>query len=61
MTKILLRSRRDILEAAAAVGTLAAATPLQRALAATVFTPRQTMGPFYPITRPLDSDSDLTA
>ena len=25
-----------------------------------MFTPTQTMGPFYPITRPLDSDADLT-
>ncbi len=60
MKKNLFTSRRDILEAAFAVGSLAAATPFQRALSATVFTPRQTMGPFYPISRPLDSDGDLT-
>lgn len=54
-------SRREVLGAAVAVGGLAAATPLQRALAAAAtFTPMQTMGPFYPITRPLDTDADLT-
>lgn len=52
-------SRREVLGAAVAMGGLAAATPLQRALAATL-TPMQTMGPFYPITRPLDTDADLT-
>ena len=41
-------------------GSLAATSLLQRALAAAAITPKQTMGPFYPITRPLDSDSDLT-
>lgn len=54
-------SRREVLGAAVAVGGLAAATPLQRALAAeATFTPMQTIGPFYPITRPLDTDADLT-
>lgn len=54
-------SRREVLGAVVAVGGLAAATPLQRALAASAtLTPRQTMGPFYPITRPLDIDADLT-
>jgi len=53
-------SRREVLGAAVAVGGLAA-SPFQRALAATAtFTPMQTMGPFYPITRPLDTDADLT-
>lgn len=60
MKRVLLKSRRDILGAAFAVGGLAATSPLQRAFAAAVLTPMQTMGPFYPITRPLDSDSDLT-
>ena len=55
-----LTSRREILGAAVAAGSLAATAPLQRALAAAAITPTQTMGPFYPITRPLDSDSDLT-
>jgi protocatechuate 3,4-dioxygenase beta subunit len=55
-------SRRKILGAAVAVGGLVAISPLQRALAAVAtFTPMQTMGPFYPISRPLDSDADLTA
>jgi protocatechuate 3,4-dioxygenase, beta subunit len=58
---IALTTRRDILGAAVAVGGLAATSPLQRALAAVAtITPRQTQGPFYPITRPLDSDADLT-
>jgi protocatechuate 3,4-dioxygenase beta subunit len=59
--RVKFASRREVLGAAVAVGGLAAATPLQRALAATAtFTPMQTMGPFYPITRPLDTDADLT-
>jgi len=59
--RIGLTSRREILGAAVAVGGLAAASPLQRALAAAAtLTPMQTMGPFYPITRPLDTDADLT-
>lgn len=54
-------SRREVLGAAVAVGSLVAATPLQRALAAAAtVTPTQTMGPFYPVTRPLDTDADLT-
>ncbi len=60
MKKDLLASRRDILGATVAVGGFAAASPWQRALAAAVITPTQTTGPFYPVTRPLDSDSDLT-
>ena len=55
-----LTSRREILGAAVAAGSLAAMALLQRALAATAITPTQTKGPFYPITRPLDIDSDLT-
>ncbi len=56
----LTTSRREILGAAIAVGGLAAATPLQKVLAAATLTPKQTEGPFYPLTRPLDSDADLT-
>jgi len=54
-------SRRDLLGAAAAAGGLAclgAAGPL---LAQKLRrTPTQIVGPFYPITKPLDQDADLT-
>jgi len=54
-----LTSRRTLL--GVAIGGLAVVTPLQRVLAAAAsFTPMQTKGPFYPITRPLDTDADLT-
>ncbi|MGQ0383704.1 MAG: dioxygenase family protein [Gammaproteobacteria bacterium] len=53
-------SRRRILRSAAGIGGLAALGPINRAWAGLVETPMQTMGPFYPITRPLDSDADLT-
>ncbi|MGQ0429007.1 MAG: dioxygenase family protein [Gammaproteobacteria bacterium] len=53
-------SRREILLSAASLGGLAALATLHRAWADLPPTPMQTMGPFYPITRPLDSDSDLT-
>lgn len=54
-------SRRRVLGATLAVAGLAAARPLQSALAeALVPTPRQGMGPFYPEAKPLDQDNDLT-
>jgi protocatechuate 3,4-dioxygenase beta subunit len=49
--------RRRVLVAAAAATLLAA--PSRLALATLVPTPRQTAGPFYPQTLPLDSDNDL--
>jgi len=56
-------SRREVLRTALSVGGLAAVQPFSGAWAATsalTLTPRQTMGPFYPVTRPLDADADLT-
>lgn len=53
-------SRRRLLGASAAAGGLAALR-LSPALAALeVATPAQTAGPFYPATKPLDRDNDLT-
>ncbi|MBX3703639.1 MAG: protocatechuate 3,4-dioxygenase subunit beta [Steroidobacteraceae bacterium] len=52
--------RRRILQTALTAGGLAAAGPVQRAFAGLPETPMQTMGPFYPITRPLEDDADLT-
>jgi protocatechuate 3,4-dioxygenase beta subunit len=52
-----------MLEMAAALGCLAITHPLSSAFAQEVkrqLTPEQIMGPFYPITRPLDHDMDLT-
>lgn len=54
-------TRRRILQTTLSMGSLAAAGPLNRAFAALPDTPMQTMGPFYPITRPLDTDADLTS
>lgn len=53
--------RRTLLRAAIGIGGLAVLSPL-RALPASLLspTPAQTRGPFYPATRPLDSDADLT-
>ncbi len=53
-------TRRRMLAAALATGGLAAvgSTPARAALQ--FATPRQTAGPFYPTTKPLDQDSDLT-
>ena len=56
-------SRREMLEMAAALGCLAITHPLRSVFAQEVkrqLTPEQIMGPFYPITRPLDHDMDLT-
>src|SRR5690348_3196365 len=49
--------RRDVLLGATAATLLAA--PSRLAWAALAPTPRQTPGPFYPRTLPLDSDNDL--
>jgi protocatechuate 3,4-dioxygenase, beta subunit len=51
-----LRSRRFVLSGIAAVAT---AGGVLRPAAALVPTPRQTKGPFYPLTLPLDKDNDL--
>lgn len=56
-------TRREMLEMAAALGCLALTHPLRSVLAqeaARPITPMQTMGPFYPVLRPLDHDMDLT-
>jgi protocatechuate 3,4-dioxygenase beta subunit len=56
-------SRREMLEMAAALGSLAITQPFNSVLAQGLkreTTPMQTMGPFYPIMRPLDHDMDLT-
>ncbi|HEU0223967.1 MAG TPA: protocatechuate 3,4-dioxygenase [Steroidobacteraceae bacterium] len=52
--------RRRILQTALTAGGLAAAGPMRHAWAALPETPMQTMGPFYPVTRPLEDDADLT-
>ena len=52
--------RRRILQTALTAGGLAAAGPMHQAFAVLPETPMQTMGPFYPITRPLEDDADLT-
>jgi protocatechuate 3,4-dioxygenase beta subunit len=52
--------RRRVLQTALSAGGLAAAGPLQSAFADLPETPMQTMGPFYPITRMLEDDADLT-
>ena len=57
MTGFTRTSRRDIIASGLAAAGLAALPGPARA--ALVPTPRQTSGPFYPRTLPLDSDSDL--
>jgi protocatechuate 3,4-dioxygenase beta subunit len=49
-------TRRRLMASAASAAAVVAAG---RALAALAPTPRQTTGPFYPLTKPLDSDADL--
>ena len=49
-------SRRRVVTSALSTAAIAVAGP---AVAALVPTPRQTTGPFYPLTKPLDSDADL--
>jgi protocatechuate 3,4-dioxygenase beta subunit len=56
-------SRRALLQIAVPLGGLAILNPIENALAQTgalKLTPEQIMGPFYPVLRPLDRDSDLT-
>ncbi|MGH9907755.1 MAG: hypothetical protein ACRD8U_19470, partial [Pyrinomonadaceae bacterium] len=56
-------SRREMLEMALALGSLAITHPIRSVLAQDMkrpLTPEQIMGPFYPIIRPLDHDVDLT-
>jgi len=53
-------TRRRVLQSALSLGGLAAAAPLGRALADLTNTPMQTLGPFYPVMRPLEDDADLT-
>jgi protocatechuate 3,4-dioxygenase beta subunit len=50
--------RRRILHSTLALGGLAVATPIRAALAQ--LTPDQSLGPFYPVRKPLDQDADLT-
>lgn len=44
----------------ALLGTLASVVAVPPAFAALIPTPPQTMGPFYPRVKPIDSDADLT-
>jgi protocatechuate 3,4-dioxygenase beta subunit len=53
-------SRRRILEVTGACVSLAALGPAAAAAAGTRRTPAQTLGPFYPLEKPLDDDADLT-
>ncbi len=58
-----ISTRRELLQGALTVGGFAVISPLGRVLAddtALALTPKQTSGPFYPITKPLDIDADLT-
>ena len=54
-------SRRHVLRMAVAVGGLAISGGVSGVLAqAFKRTPLQTLGPFYPVLKPLDQDADLT-
>ena len=56
-------SRREMLGTVVSLGSLVIPHPIRSVLAQEVqrqLTPEQIMGPFYPISRPLDSDMDLT-
>ena len=54
-------SRRHVLSMAGAVGSLAISGGVSGVLAqALKRTPLQTLGPFYPMLKPLDQDADLT-
>jgi protocatechuate 3,4-dioxygenase beta subunit len=57
MNRATLRGRRFVLAGLAA--SAAAGGLLRPAAAALLPTPRQTKGPFYPLSLPLDSDNDL--
>jgi protocatechuate 3,4-dioxygenase, beta subunit len=55
------KTRRDVLTAAIATGVASIAS-VPAAVAETIRrTPSQIVGPFYPLTKPLDQDADLTA
>ncbi len=58
MTHPLRPGRRKVLAASAPL-ILSAAMPGSAAAAALLPTPRQALGPFYPLTFPLDRDADL--
>lgn len=53
-------SRRRWLGASLAVGSLVATRNSLALAAIRTATPPQTLGPFYPVTKPLDQDNDLT-
>jgi protocatechuate 3,4-dioxygenase beta subunit len=54
-------SRREILTTALAVGGYALTKPIGSIVAQERrLTPQQTLGPYYPVIRPLDQDADLT-
>ena len=55
-------SRRELIQMAAPLGGLALLDPVRLAIAqeGQKLTPEQIMGPFYPVLKPLDRDSDLT-
>jgi protocatechuate 3,4-dioxygenase beta subunit len=55
-------SRRQLLEMSLAVGGVVLFAPLHSILAqsARIPTPEQVSGPFYPVTKPIDKDADLT-
>jgi protocatechuate 3,4-dioxygenase, beta subunit len=56
-----MHTRRKILALPGAAGIcLAAGTLVRAATASLQRTPSQTLGPFYPVTKPADSDADLT-
>ena len=54
-------SRRRVLAASLYAGGLAAAGMTPALAAPRMATPPQTLGPFYPVKKPLDQDNDLTA
>jgi protocatechuate 3,4-dioxygenase beta subunit len=53
------RTRRDLIRAVLGIGA-AAVVKAPWAHASLEVTPSQTTGPFYPVTRPLEADADLT-
>jgi protocatechuate 3,4-dioxygenase beta subunit len=54
-------TRREMIRAVLGFGGIAAVQPIVRTWAASLTeTPIQTRGPFYPVSRPLDADADLT-
>jgi protocatechuate 3,4-dioxygenase beta subunit len=54
------QTRRRLLALSGAAGILAATGAFTRATAAQRRTASQALGPFYPLTKPADSDTDLT-